>query len=103
MTTAPAFIFDFDGLLVDTESTVLRAWREQFAIHALAFPLEVWHRYIGSQGSQEAMLAAMRSGGIAFDDTEFLAEWRERHDGIVREEFLREGVEAFLDAAATAG
>jgi len=103
MTAAPAFIFDFDGLLVDTESTALRAWREQFAVHGLVFPLEVWHRYIGTQGSQQAMLAAVRSGGIEFDDTELLAEWRERHNGIVREEFLREGVEAFLDAAAAAG
>src|SRR5450631_859061 len=103
MTTAPAFIFDFDGLLVDTESTVLRAWREQFAVYDLAFPLEVWHRYIGSKGSQEAMLAALRSSGIAFEDTKFLGEFRERHNGIVRDEFLREGVEAFLDAAAAAG
>ncbi|HEY8729199.1 MAG TPA: HAD hydrolase-like protein, partial [Acidothermaceae bacterium] len=68
MSAAPVFIFDFDGLLVDTESTVLRAWREQFAVHDVAFPLEVWHQYIGSKGSQDAMLAALRSSGAAFDD-----------------------------------
>src|SRR5450432_3162255 len=103
MTDAPAFIFDFDGLLVDTESTALRSWREQFAVHDLDFPLEVWHLYIGSQGSQQAMLDAVRSGGIEFNDADLLAEWRERHTGIVRREFLRDGVEAFLDAAAAAG
>jgi HAD superfamily hydrolase (TIGR01509 family) len=103
MTSTPALIFDFDGLLVDTESSALLAWREQFAVHDLFFPLEVWHRYIGSQGSQDAMLAAVRAGGIDFEDAELRGEWRERHNRIVSTEPLRPGVEAFLDEAAAAG
>jgi HAD superfamily hydrolase (TIGR01509 family) len=103
MTLAPALIFDFDGLLVDTESSALLAWREQFAVHDLVFPLEVWHSYIGSQGSQDAMLAAVRAGGIDFEDAVLRGEWRERHNRIVSSEPLRPGVEAFLDEAAAAG
>ena len=101
--TPPALIFDFDGLLVDTESTALSAWREQFAVHEVVFPLEVWHRYIGSQGSQEAMMGAIRAGGVEFVDAELRAEWRERHNRIVSTEPLRAGVEDFLDEAAAAG
>ncbi|HEY0870530.1 MAG TPA: HAD-IA family hydrolase [Acidothermaceae bacterium] len=101
--TPPALIFDFDGLLVDTESTALRAWREQFAVHELDFPLDTWHRYIGSQGSQEAMLAAIREGGVDFDDAELRADWRKRHNAIAAVEPLRPGVAAFLDEAITAG
>jgi HAD superfamily hydrolase (TIGR01509 family) len=103
MTAVPALIFDFDGLLVDTESTALRAWREQFAVHELDFPLETWHTYIGSQGSQEAMLAAVRAGGIDFEDAELRAQWRQRHNLIANEEPLRDGVAAFLDEAIAAG
>ncbi len=103
MTSALALIFDFDGLLVDTESTALLAWREQFAVHELVFPLEVWHQFIGSQGSQEAMMGAIRAGGIEFVDTELRAQWRERHNRIVSTEPLRAGVAAFLDEAASAG
>ena len=103
MIDAPALIFDFDGLLVDTESTALLAWREQFAVHELAFPLEVWHRYIGSQGSQQAMVEQLRLGGKQVADLELLGEWRERHNRIVSAEPLRPGVEAFLDDAAAAG
>jgi len=103
MTSTPALILDFDGLLVDTESTALLAWREQFAVHEVVFPLEVWHRYIGSQGSQEAMMGAIRAGGVEFVDTELRAEWRERHNRIVSTEPLRAGVEEFLDEAAAAG
>ena len=98
-----ALIFDFDGLLVDTESTALLAWREQFAVHELAFPLEVWHRFIGSQGSQQAMVEEIRLGGVDFVDVEMLGEWRERHNRIVSSVPLRAGVEAFLDDAAAAG
>ena len=94
MTSTPALIFDFDGLLVDTESSALRAWREQFAVHELVFPLEVWHRYIGSQGSQDAMMAAIRAGGIDFDEAALRGEWRERHNRIVSTVPLRPGVEA---------
>jgi HAD superfamily hydrolase (TIGR01509 family) len=103
MTSTPALIFDFDGLLVDTESSALRAWREQFAVHDLVFPLEVWHSYIGSQGSQDAMMAAVRAGGIEFENEVLRSEWRERHNRIVSTEPLRPGVEAFLDEAAAAG
>ena len=101
--SAPALIFDFDGLLVDTELSALLAWREQFAVHELVFPLEIWHRYIGSQGSQDAMLAAIRTGGIDFDDEVLRGEWRARHNRIVSTVPLRPGVEAFLDDAAAAG
>jgi len=101
--TTPALIFDFDGLLVDTESTALLAWREQFDVHELAFPLEVWHRYIGSQGSQQAMVEQLRLGGKQVADLELLGEWRERHNRIVSSVPLRAGVEAFLDDAAAAG
>jgi HAD superfamily hydrolase (TIGR01509 family) len=103
MTSTPALIFDFDGLLVDTESSALLAWREQFAVHELAFPLEVWHQFIGSQGSQQAMVAEIRRGGVEFVDVDLLGEWRERHNRIVSSEQLRPGVEAFLDDASAAG
>jgi len=99
----PALIFDFDGLLVDTESSALLAWREQFAVHDLDFPLETWRSYIGSQGSQEAMLAAVRAGGVEFEDAELRAEWRQRHNAIARAEPLRAGVAVFLDEAIAAG
>ena len=99
----PALIFDFDGLLVDTESTALEAWQQQFAIHGVDFPLEVWHRHIGSMGSQQAMLAAVRAGGVEFADADVVAQWRDRHAALLRLAFLREGVQEFLDEAAALG
>lgn len=39
-----ALIFDFDGLIMDTESPEVETWRELFAEHGVDFPLDVWLR-----------------------------------------------------------
>jgi len=42
-----ALIFDFDGLLVDTESTALQCWQELYASYGCPFPLDIWHDSLG--------------------------------------------------------
>ena len=37
-----ALIFDFDGLIIDTESTTYRAWQEAFNRFGIELPLSVW-------------------------------------------------------------
>jgi HAD superfamily hydrolase (TIGR01509 family) len=44
-----ALLFDFDGLLMDTESPEVEIWREIYAEHGAEFPLETWiARVVGS-------------------------------------------------------
>ncbi|MEA1871537.1 MAG: HAD hydrolase-like protein, partial [Candidatus Bipolaricaulota bacterium] len=42
-----AVIFDFDGLILDTELPVFRAWQEVFAKHGQELTLDGWVDYIG--------------------------------------------------------
>src|SRR4051812_49517554 len=42
-----ALIFDFDGLLVETEGPVYHAWREVYEAHGLELTLETWGLTIG--------------------------------------------------------
>ena len=51
MKTAPAFVFDLDGTLVDSVYQHVLAWRE--ALEAVGIELAVWriHRRIGMSGS----------------------------------------------------
>jgi HAD superfamily hydrolase (TIGR01509 family) len=42
-----AVIFDFDGLILDTELPVFRAWQEVFAKHGQELTLDGWADYIG--------------------------------------------------------
>jgi HAD superfamily hydrolase (TIGR01509 family) len=44
-------IFDFDGLILDTESSDLQAWKEIFSDYGVAFPQSSWNDALG--GSPE--------------------------------------------------
>ncbi len=43
-----AVLFDFDGVLVDTEWAIYDAWHRTFARHGHPLPLETYNRCIGS-------------------------------------------------------
>ena len=44
-----ALIFDFDGLIMDTESPEVDGWKGIYAEYGLEFPLQVWiHEVVGS-------------------------------------------------------
>ncbi len=43
-----AILFDFDGVLVDTEWAIYQAWRRTFEAHGQHLPLDVYTRCIGS-------------------------------------------------------
>jgi putative hydrolase of the HAD superfamily len=46
-----ALIFDFDGLIIDTESGIYEAWRELYAQHGQPLTLATWAQCIGSDFS----------------------------------------------------
>ena len=43
-----ALIFDFDGLIVDTETPWLELVREAYRRHGLELPAEVWRDFVGT-------------------------------------------------------
>src|ERR1700694_2005488 len=47
-----ALVFDFDGVIVDTESSDLRAWREVFEDHGAGLPIAFWAQVIGTHEPQ---------------------------------------------------
>jgi HAD superfamily hydrolase (TIGR01509 family) len=47
-TAIEALIFDFDGLIVDSESTDFAAWKEIFRFYGFTFPFSLWAVGIGS-------------------------------------------------------
>ena len=51
MTGTKALIFDFDGLILDTETADVRAWSDIYAEYGLKFPLESWAQIIGGTGA----------------------------------------------------
>ena len=42
-----AVVFDFDGLILDTESTDFQCWQEVYLAHDCDLPLDVWADCVG--------------------------------------------------------
>ncbi len=40
-------IFDFDGLILDTESSEFETWQDIFAEYGQQLPLSLWQKYVG--------------------------------------------------------
>jgi len=98
-----ALVFDFDGLLVDTESAALRAWEETLATQGLAMPHDTWTAAIGGQGSEAAMLAHLAERLGHADACALRARWWERHLALVEASPLRPGVAGYLADAVRLG
>lgn len=43
-----ALIFDFDGLILDTEGPIFQSFQEMFDQHGASLPLEIWAQLIGT-------------------------------------------------------
>jgi len=46
-----ALIFDFDGLIIDTESAIYQSWRELYASHGQVLTIERWSQCVGTDFS----------------------------------------------------
>src|SRR5438046_10547558 len=43
-----AIVFDFDGLILDTEEPIYRSWLEVYQAHGEELPFERWVQIVGS-------------------------------------------------------
>src|SRR5882672_10015335 len=43
-----AIVFDFDGLILDTEEPIYRSWLEVYRAHGEELPFERWVQIVGS-------------------------------------------------------
>ena len=61
-----AVVFDFDGLILETETPAYQSWAEIYGEHGLEIPMDRWHVYLGSDRGFDpaAHLAALVGEGI---------------------------------------
>jgi beta-phosphoglucomutase-like phosphatase (HAD superfamily) len=43
-----ALVFDFDGLILETETPAHQSWAEIYREHGHELPMDLWHGYVGS-------------------------------------------------------
>jgi HAD superfamily hydrolase (TIGR01509 family) len=94
-------VFDFDGLVVDTESAAYRAWQEVYESRGQALGLEEWSDAIGTLGGFDAGAHLERLTGLPLDQEAVERTWR-KHELAGREP-ARPGVLEYLDDARCLG
>jgi HAD superfamily hydrolase (TIGR01509 family) len=99
-----ALIFDFDGLMVETESPEYGAWQEVYREHGQDLPLEVWAECVGRPSGWFDPLAFLETlVGQQVNRPELLARQRERFHQMVHAQPLLPGVADYLHDAAALG
>jgi len=64
-----ALIFDFDGLIIDTESAIYESWRELYASHGQVLTIEQWSQCVGTDFSSayDPKKELEQLSGLTFD------------------------------------
>ena len=98
-----AFLFDFDGLLLDTETAVRAGWQWLYREHGHELPLEKWALMVGTvQGWDPWGHLEELAGGPL--DRETLNGRRYAHElSLLEAEELRPGIVDYLEAAERLG
>ncbi len=99
-----AVIFDFDGLIIDTETPWYEIFYEIYKEHGASLPLELWAKCVGSSDEyfdpygylQERIKRPVDRDGIRK-----LSE--ERHSSTMKKADLRPGVREYLKSAKSMG
>jgi HAD superfamily hydrolase (TIGR01509 family) len=99
-----SLIFDFDGLILDTEVPEFRAWQEIFQRHDCQLPLDTWAACIGTSSAAfdpYAYLEALL--GWSVDRAAIQTQWRQRRDELLALETPLPGVQDYLLDATRLG
>jgi HAD superfamily hydrolase (TIGR01509 family) len=98
-----ALIFDFDGLMMETEVSVMEAWQETFAAHGGELPREFWLTTIGSSHLFDPCQRLAEQTGKAVDCETLRTEYRARLNAMVAEHPLLPGVLEYIQEAKALG
>jgi HAD superfamily hydrolase (TIGR01509 family) len=99
-----AVVFDFDGLILDTELPVYTAWREVFEAYECGpLAIEEWAAEIGTIGGLDLLGMVRERARAPLDEDEMHRRRRARVYELVADEQVRPGVVAWLDEADALG
>ena len=99
-----AVLFDFDGVLVDTEWAIYQSWKRVFEAHGQHLPLEIYTRCIGSDFATWSPKTHLEDlTGLAFDWHDLDARRQEEILKDLTHEGPMHGVVSALETLAAAG
>jgi HAD superfamily hydrolase (TIGR01509 family) len=96
-------VFDFDGLILDTEAPVYDAWQELYGEHGHTLALEQWAQCIGTADVFDPCAELAARVGRALDAAALRRRHRARTDALIAEQPVRPGVVERLEEARDLG
>ncbi|MEV0355331.1 HAD-IA family hydrolase [Nocardia sp. NPDC050697] len=97
-----AVIFDFDGLILDTETPAYTSWQETYTGLGAALDRALWAANIGTHG-WDAVRHLEELVGHPVDRAALRAARLARHHALIADEVVRPGVVGWLDEAKALG
>jgi HAD superfamily hydrolase (TIGR01509 family) len=99
-----AFLFDFDGLIIDTETASRAGWEWLYREHGHELPQDEWRNLVGTTGSPWSPMEHLEALVGEPLERDALNERRFAHElTLIEAEELRPGIAAYLDAADRLG
>ena len=93
-------IFDFDGLIIDTESVVHQSWQELFQSQGVDLPLSTWADFIGTAEISFDLFDHLEEQlGYPVDRKQLSRQRYQRGLTLIAQQPLLPGVEEYLDQA----
>jgi len=96
-------IFDFDGLILDTELPDFESWQEMFVEHGASLPLAAWTPMIGTASAFDLYDYLEQQAGRTIDRADVQERRRQRYHERVIAQVILPGVEVCIRDAKARG
>jgi HAD superfamily hydrolase (TIGR01509 family) len=87
-----ALIFDFDGLILDTETPEVEVWQAIYRTHGHELPVDEWAKTIGGYGISTFDAAAHLSALTGLDPAPLRVRYRREADAVIHAKPILPGV-----------
>ena len=99
-----ALIFDFDGVIIDTETPDYETWQEVFNVNGAQLDRSLWQRVIGGGTERFDVYQHLEDiGGARLNRDAILRSRRDRYEALVRSSPLLPGVLEYIEDARRLG
>lgn len=98
-----ALLLDFDGTMLETESSSYGSWRDLLAEHGYELTPETWSAAVGTIGGIDPLALLEEHLGTRVDREALEARARRHHHAQLEQELLRPGVQQLVDDAHARG
>jgi HAD superfamily hydrolase (TIGR01509 family) len=99
-----ALIFDFDGLILDTEGPIYQSWQELYEAYGGQLSFSTWAEIIGTVSNEFDHFEDLEEQiGYPLDRAKLSPQRRQRELDLIAEQPLQPGVETYLKDAKLLG